>query len=35
VKTRSELAAAKRVVVKIGSRMVAEETDARVATLAG
>jgi len=34
VKTRSELAAAKRVVVKIGSRMVAEETDARVATLA-
>ena len=34
MKTRSELAAAKRVVVKIGSRMVAEETDARVATLA-
>ncbi len=34
MKTRAELTSARRVVVKIGSRLLAEETDARVATLA-
>jgi glutamate 5-kinase len=34
VKTRSDLKSARRVVVKIGSALLAEETDARVATLA-
>ena len=34
VKTRADLKSARRVVVKIGSRLLAEETDARVATLA-
>jgi glutamate 5-kinase len=34
VKTRAELRKAERVVIKIGSRLLAEETDARVATLA-
>jgi len=34
VKTRADLKSAERVVVKIGSRLLAEETDARVATLA-
>ena len=35
MKTRAELKSASRVVVKIGSRLLAEETDARVAALAG
>jgi glutamate 5-kinase len=34
VKTRADLKSARRVVVKIGSRLLAEETDARVAVLA-
>ena len=34
MKSRAELRSAKRVVVKIGSRLLAEETDARVAVLA-
>jgi glutamate 5-kinase len=34
MKTRADLKSAKRVVVKIGSRLLAEETDARVAVLA-
>jgi glutamate 5-kinase len=34
VKTRADLKSARRVVVKIGSRLLAEDTDARVATLA-
>jgi glutamate 5-kinase len=34
VKTRADLKSARRVVVKIGSRLLAEETDARVAMLA-
>ncbi len=34
MKSRADLKSARRVVVKIGSRLLAEETDARVATLA-
>jgi glutamate 5-kinase len=34
VRTRADLKSAERVVIKIGSRLLAEETDARVATLA-
>ena len=34
MKTRADLKSARRVVVKIGSRLLAEKTDARVATLA-
>ena len=34
MKTRADLKSAERVVIKIGSRLLAEETDARVATLA-
>ena len=34
MKTRAELKTAKRVVIKIGSRLLAEETDARVTSLA-